>query len=87
MARCQFLFHFPQFVRKEALCFQIHHGFIVCFSAAKFTIGPLLIFLQFFFQSLHEASLKVSKFLHYEYVVLFLDPKLLIKSAIRFILR
>jgi hypothetical protein len=27
ITRCQFLFHFPQFVRKEALSFQIHYGF------------------------------------------------------------
>jgi hypothetical protein len=40
MTRCQFLFHFTQFVRKEALSFQIHYGFIVFFSTTKFTIRP-----------------------------------------------
>jgi hypothetical protein len=31
MSRCQFLFDFPQFVRKEASSFQIHNGSIVFF--------------------------------------------------------
>jgi hypothetical protein len=42
---------------------------------------------SFKLQTLYEKTLKIFKFLNFEYVVLFLDPKLLNKSATRFILR
>jgi hypothetical protein len=39
------------------------------------------------YQILYEKTLKIFKFLNFEYVVSFLDPKLLNKSAARFIPR
>jgi hypothetical protein len=48
MNRCQFLFHFPQFVRKEASSFQIHYGFIVLFLQQNSLFARSEFFFGFF---------------------------------------
>jgi hypothetical protein len=50
-------------------------------------VNTFHILQTFKLQILYEKTLKIFKFLNSEYVVIFLDPELLNKSATRFILR